>query len=624
MTPSPSHSPHQNRIVGILPSVSMIAILVTSAEYLAFGLKNNFPAIAGLLALNALGVVASSWVFLKRLPTETNPHSNLHDLSEGGEFESQTESELKRRIAVLEAEISDQNKNMERTLTRRTHQLEWTQRVMEQELERTTTLLNHSDNGALLIASNLRVKPQYSRACLQIFGEDIVNEDLPSLLFKEDKEAEAQFRRNLDRIFQIADDAARCALYVELLPVEILLNKRLYRTHFKMLSDQTVMLIMVDIQDHIELQSRIRRENLQTGFLLNALESRNDLLDALAAWKTFFETDLPKLLVYKAASNEAAAEVFRQIHTFKGLFGQEGFPSLTDALHALETHLSEISLQPDYVIEDFREAIEAANLEKHLDSDIGFLTDRLGKAYLSGGKRLEIPLQHLYRLETKTRELVANQAEPSEKSLEVLRRVRRIRFLPVRSFLNQHFKLAQVIADRLGKPIYPIECEGDEIWIDPDHFQPFFRSLVNVFRNAIDHGLEDAELRMTKGKDPTGRITCRVRAQKMRFELVIGDDGCGLNASLIRAKAVEQGLISEEKAKTLDVADIWHLIFEDNFTTRDRVSDISGRGIGLAAVMSETEKIGGTVSAHSEENKGFELLFDLPMPAWVGVGNLDE
>jgi len=293
-------------------------------------------------------------------------------------------------------------------------------------------------------------------------------------------------------------------------------------------------------------------------------------------------------------------------------------------LHELETQLSEISLQPDYVIEDFREAIEAANLEKHLDSDIGFLTDRLGTGYLSGGKRLEIPLQHLYRLETKTRELVANQAEPSEKSLEVLRRVRRIRFLPVRSFLNQHFKLAQVIADRLGKPIYPIECEGDEVWVDPDHFQPFFRSLVNVFRNAIDHGIEDAELRMTKGKDPSGRITCRVRAHKMRFELVIGDDGCGLNATLIRAKAVAQGLLTEEKAKTLDVTDIWHLIFEDNFTTRDRVSDISGRGIGLAAVMSETEKIGGTVSAHSEENKGFELLFDLPMPAWVGVGNLDE
>jgi chemotaxis protein histidine kinase CheA len=170
------------------------------------------------------------------------------------------------------------------------------------------------------------------------------------------------------------------------------------------------------------------------------------------------------------------------------------------------------------------------------------------------------------------------------------------------------------VAERLEKEVLPLVVEGDQdLWIDPRANGPFLRSLVHVFRNAVAHGIEDPESRLRAGKSTAGRIACSVRRTEGGAEITVGDDGAGLDAGAIRRRAAALGLLPAADGGAPSDEAVLSLIFEDSFSSGRSVNEISGRGIGLAAVRAEIRRLGGDVTVRSTPGQGTEFVFRLPI-----------
>src|SRR5207249_3198543 len=137
--------------------------------------------------------------------------------------------------------------------------------------------------------------------------------------------------------------------------------------------------------------------------------------------------------------------------------------------------------------------------------------------------------------------------------------------------------------------------------------------LTHLLRNSVDHGIELPEDRVKAGKDPTGRLILRAFHEGGRVNIEISDDGAGLNVERIRERAVERGVISAEQAARLTEREIFNLIFLPGFSTAQKVTNVSGRGVGMDVVKTNVEKIGGTVDVQSTAGRGTTVRVKIPL-----------
>lgn len=173
-------------------------------------------------------------------------------------------------------------------------------------------------------------------------------------------------------------------------------------------------------------------------------------------------------------------------------------------------------------------------------------------------------------------------------------------------------RLARDLALELDKRI-EVVMEGAETELDRQVLELIKDPLTHMIRNAADHGLESPGERAKAGKPETGRILLAARHEGSHIVIEVGDDGRGLIASKLRAKALTQGLISPAEAEQLSDAKIHQLIFHPGFSTAAAVSGISGRGVGMDVVRTNIEKIGGTVELSSVEGRGTRFTIRIPL-----------
>jgi len=137
--------------------------------------------------------------------------------------------------------------------------------------------------------------------------------------------------------------------------------------------------------------------------------------------------------------------------------------------------------------------------------------------------------------------------------------------------------------------------------------------LIHLIRNAVDHGVEPANERQSVGKPVKSLVRLEARQEGDHIVIIIADDGRGMSAERIRAKAVEKGLINEEEANTLDERQSLNLIFLPGFSTKTEISDVSGRGVGMDVVKTNIQKLNGSIEIRSETGKGSVFMISLPL-----------
>ena len=190
--------------------------------------------------------------------------------------------------------------------------------------------------------------------------------------------------------------------------------------------------------------------------------------------------------------------------------------------------------------------------------------------------------------------------------------VMRIRMVPVEHIFNRFPRLVRDIARKLGKKVNFI-IEGKEIEVDRTVLDEIGEPLLHLLRNAIDHGIEPPEKREKIGKPPEGTVKLTAERKKDHILITVEDDGAGLDPEKIKKKALEKGIISEAESKAMTAQQLIDLIFLPGFSTSEKVTETSGRGVGMDIVKTKIESLGGTVQIESAVGKGTKVTLMLPL-----------
>lgn len=190
--------------------------------------------------------------------------------------------------------------------------------------------------------------------------------------------------------------------------------------------------------------------------------------------------------------------------------------------------------------------------------------------------------------------------------------VMKTRMQPIGRLFQKYPRIARDLARQLGKDV-ELVLAGEETEVDKTMIEDLADPLIHLIRNAVDHGVEMPEERAAAGKPAKSLVRLEARQEGDHIVLIIADDGKGMSAERIRAKAVDKGLISEEEANTLDERQSLNLIFLPGFSTKTQISDVSGRGVGMDVVKTNIQKLNGSVEIRSEPGKGSVFLISLPL-----------
>lgn len=190
--------------------------------------------------------------------------------------------------------------------------------------------------------------------------------------------------------------------------------------------------------------------------------------------------------------------------------------------------------------------------------------------------------------------------------------VMKTRMQPIGRLFQKYPRIARDLARQLGKRI-ELVITGEETEIDKTMIDDLSDPLIHLIRNAVDHGIEPPEERVAAGKKPEGTIHLSAKQEGDHILIIIADDGKGMSPEKIRAKAVEKGLISADEANGLDDRQSLNLIFLPGFSTAEKVSDLSGRGVGMDVVRTNITKLNGTIDVQSEPGRGTTFIISLPL-----------
>ena len=197
-------------------------------------------------------------------------------------------------------------------------------------------------------------------------------------------------------------------------------------------------------------------------------------------------------------------------------------------------------------------------------------------------------------------------------SNELQDKVRKLRLVSAGTILNPMMRSARDISRELNKEV-DIAISGEEIQIDRTVLEKAKGPLLHLLRNAIDHGIESPDERVKQGKDKVGKILLSARNHGDQVQIIIEDDGMGIDVDTISKSIISKHLLSAEECEKLSHDELIDYIFHPGFSTRDEVTEISGRGVGLDVVRTNIRSIKGNVKLQSEKSKYTKIILSLPL-----------
>lgn len=364
---------------------------------------------------------------------------------------------------------------------------------------------------------------------------------------------------------------------------------------------------------------------------LFAAESRSLLASGqrtLAAW-----LDHP-------ADASHAEEIFRVLHTIKGMAASLEFESLVGAVHDAETVLSEVrsgDRTPDRrwlnalerTLDDIASRCESVIAAEEGATDISVTAQMAiprAAVVRVDVERLDALLEDLGALVTARQELerhaaadgfsaVARSAVGMSRRLDALQdRIVHVRLAPLSEVFERIPSLVRDLARQLGKDV-TVEVSGDGLEVDRAILALLPEPVMHLLRNAVDHGIELPEQRREAGKRPTGRVTIRARRERDSVVVELADDGRGIDREHVAAKARAQGLLDADASLSDD--GLLAILSKPGFSTAAEVTAVSGRGVGLDTVVARLHEVGASLSLTTIPGKG--TSFSLRLPTRLGI-----
>ena len=379
---------------------------------------------------------------------------------------------------------------------------------------------------------------------------------------------------------QIAEDLLPFDLLTSQLPQQFARGPRTYRAQYRPISEggalRRLLLVVRDATAEIVAERAERNARELHAVAAHVLRDR-------AAFQAYLE-ECGRLAACIGGRGDLV-EVKRALHTLKGNAAIYGMETVSAAAHAAEDRIAE---DPD-ALEQAAGAVVAA--------------------WEAARARVEAvfgePSAPSIEVDQREYDRFVSAMVSAEVRTELVETVRSWRAVPTRAILERLGRQVDRVASRLGKDVNVI-IDDPGLRVPREDMGPFWSGLVHVVRNAVDHGIEEPEARVAAGKPPQGEVRLVVRREGDRFEVCIRDDGRGVDWQAVARRAASFGVPFETRVA------LERALFAEGLSTRDEVSETSGRGVGLGAVLATVEALQGAVAVESDPGRGTTFRFVFP------------
>jgi two-component system chemotaxis sensor kinase CheA len=297
------------------------------------------------------------------------------------------------------------------------------------------------------------------------------------------------------------------------------------------------------------------------------------------------------------------------------VFPRDAGTSFSDAVKPATPLTSVIEKAPD-TVSVIKEKIEEPHREVASalsDSSVRIPVDVLDKL-MSLASELVLSRNQLLQCSTRLNDSLLQVASRQFNLVtsELQEALMKTRMQPISNVWNKFPRMVREVAFKLGKQIN-LQMQGAETELDKTLIEAIKDPLTHLVRNSIDHGIESPEGRARANKKPEGTLLLRAYHESGRVNVVISDDGKGIDLNRVKAKALEKQLLSSDQLSQMGDNSVLQLIFLPGFSTAEKITSVSGRGVGMDVVKNNIEKIGGMIDIQSELNKGTTIHLRIPL-----------
>ncbi len=508
------------------------------------------------------------------------------------QYRSQLELQVQERTQALSDSLS--------SLQQMHQQLSAVNLENQTHLHKVQTLLDNTGQGFLTCNDALEIQPSFSKECLHIFQTDTLTGSVADLLAKSQPSLHALLTEVLTEVLQPDQSPAMVTTFLSLLPAQLSLHDRLYQLEYKRLTADSLMVILSDITEKTRLAAALQQQQEQAAFIVYALNHPDEVRQVLLSFQHFLQTAGSRS--QSLMTPDDLTGLYRHIHTFKSLLAQIRCPALPAALHQIEDGLQN-QLESASAQSSAQQSVPFELLDSQLQAALQLLERQLPAHLFDTDPHLPLPRQ--------LHQDVVQFLEHHHSGLA--QQLKAVQFQTFSSLLRPHFDMAQILAQSQGKLLSAIRLTGEDPRVDAEFYQPLFQVLVHLFRNAVDHGIEPPALRIAHGKPAVADIQCQLQRCEQGLQLLIRDNGRGLLLEKVRQKAVALELVGQSESQQLSPAELAQFVFADALSTKDDVSVLSGRGIGLSAVRQQLLQFGGWIKVDSVAGQGCTFRIWLPI-----------
>ncbi|MBG08189.1 MAG: hypothetical protein CME68_05485 [Halobacteriovoraceae bacterium] len=360
----------------------------------------------------------------------------------------------------------------------------------------------------------------------------------------------------------------------------------IYQKDSKMI--EKVIMISSDKTQELKLKQKIEEDKQQAYFIKSCLENPVEFVDIMDDTFSIFDTG-PKL------SGEDNSELFRVFHTLKARYGQFGLKKITYVIDKIETSIYEKDSGAFKLeLENLKSIIEKFVKENRL------IIEAANKFLVDEGSAVQVS------------EVIekAKDFELNDKYLNFLRE--NYLLSDLKNKFERYRPIVDQLAEKQGKSV-EMHIKGEEVRVNSNQYSNFINASIHLFRNMVDHGIEAEDERIEKTKSQKGSIHVEFSKNGNSFVIIIKDDGAGIDPEKIKKTILEKGLKNLSDLEGKNNQELIDMIFLPGFSTKDEVTEYSGRGVGMDAVKEEVFRLGGKIEVSSEMDEGTQFKIELPI-----------
>ncbi len=586
-------------------------------------------AAARIILLRSIGIPAAVAVFLSLIfgyfigKILTRPIFKLNEAAteiSKGSLEVYVKNDSEDEIGVLsrifnlmvadlkasKIKLEDYAHNLELKVEERTQKL-------AVALKANTTLLDNLGQGFMIIQKNGSIAPGSTRAVTTFFGTEPLGKNFTGLLQLDTKEA-SSVNTWLELCF---DSTLPFDSISELGPksFEKLDGRYIEMSYRPVYSENEkiseVICIAEDKTKERIFERKAYEEKEFSAFILNLITDRTQFHDFITATYDGIKKIKSDIASYTSAKSLDVDSLFRFFHTVKGEAACFHVLTVRENAHLAENVLVQLKSN-DLALKDFKIDLDKAcsAIELSLKQFVSENAELIGSAADDGFQTKTIKKEDLQTLEKKLKILLGKDSSDYQFFVETLLTE------DIANAFEKYKKVSLELALQQNKQIQ-FNIEKDKVHLAIDEFKPLISSCVHLFRNVVDHGIEDMDERSYSDKPEVAQIWLKfdeiADGSNKKIRICLEDDGRGVNPEIIRSKLISKRLKNETELNELSDYDIIQMIFLPQFSSLDSVTSISGRGVGLDAISTEVNKLGGQVWVESEVGKGSKFIIEFPL-----------